>query len=65
MVPSFANFGEYPSLLKNPFALTSALGLGAESAVFVAFWSCFRARIADLADSYFFNRLTPYPKVGE
>src|SRR5215204_966739 len=34
---------EEASLLKNPFALSSAPGSGAEYAVFVAFWPCFRA----------------------
>src|SRR5829696_5831239 len=37
------NFGEYPSLLKNPFAPCSAPGSGAEYAVSVAFSPCFRA----------------------
>src|SRR5215216_4862330 len=36
-------FRERLSLLKNPFALSSAPGSGAEYAVFVAFWPCFRA----------------------
>ena len=36
------NFGEYPSLLKNPFAPLSAPSSGAACGVFVAFWSRFR-----------------------
>jgi hypothetical protein len=31
------------SLLKNSFVLSSASEAGAENAVFVVFWSCFRA----------------------
>jgi hypothetical protein len=53
-------FREYPSLLKNPFALTSAPGLGAEYAVSVAFWARFRALLDRRPGrTYFFNRLTP------
>jgi hypothetical protein len=54
------NFGEYPSLLKNSFAVSSAPGSEAEYAILVVFrlvfglsWTAYRI------DVYFFNRLTP------
>jgi hypothetical protein len=45
-------------VLKNSFALSSTPGSGAENAVFVVFWPCFRALLdTDRADNGFFNSL--------
>jgi hypothetical protein len=59
-------FGEYPSLLENSFAASSAPGSVTEYAVLVVYWSRFRASLApDRADDHFFNRLTPSTHSGE
>src|SRR5215212_2870526 len=60
-----SNFGEYPSLLKNSFALYSAPGSGAESAVFVVYWTGFEP-LSDrrLGRQLLFQQADPFYEVG-